>query len=96
MKNRIAICGNSLALRVPQPFAEEVALEEGSEVELSLVDGSLVLAPFSGSEWTLGRLVAGITPKNIHAETGLEPADHARSLDWRDAQAAEMHRAADQ
>src|SRR5688572_22608353 len=34
MKTKIAKWGNSLALRVPQPLAEEVGLKEGAEVEL--------------------------------------------------------------
>ena len=73
MKTRIAKWGNSLALRVPQPFAEEVGLEEGSEVELSISEGKLVLAPSDGREWTLEGLLAGITPKNVHEEIDLGP-----------------------
>ncbi|HEY7582748.1 MAG TPA: AbrB/MazE/SpoVT family DNA-binding domain-containing protein [Acidimicrobiia bacterium] len=73
MKTRIAKWGNSLAVRVPQPFAEEVGLEEGGEVELSLVDGKLVLSP-SREEWSLDRLVAGITKGNVHSEIDTGPA----------------------
>jgi antitoxin MazE len=72
MKTRIAKWGNSLAVRVPQPFAEEVGLEEGREVDLSLVDGKLVLSP-SGEEWSLDRLIAGITKDNVHTETDTGP-----------------------
>ena len=67
MRTRIAKWGNSLAVRVPQPFAEEVGLEEGREVDLSLVDGKLVLSP-SREEWSLDRLIAGIKKNNVHSE----------------------------
>ena len=72
MKTKIAKWGNSLAVRVPQPFAEEVGLEEGREVDLSLVDGKLVLSP-SREEWSLDRLVAGITKNTVHSEIDTGP-----------------------
>jgi len=72
VKTKIAKWGNSLAVRVPQPFAEEVGLEEGREVDLSLVDGKLVLSP-SGEEWSLDRLVAAITKDNVHSEIDTGP-----------------------
>lgn len=72
MKTRITKWGNCLAVRVPQPFAEEVGLEEGGEVDLSLVDGKLVLSPLR-EEWSLDRLVAGITKDNVHSEIDTGP-----------------------
>lgn len=72
MRTKIAKWGNSLAVRVPQPFAEEVGLEAGREVDLSLVDGKLVLSP-SREEWSLENLLAGITEENIHSETETGP-----------------------
>ena len=43
MRTRIQKWGNSLALRIPKSFAAEVKLEQGSEIEVSLVDGKLVV-----------------------------------------------------
>ena len=43
MKTRVQKWGNSLALRIPKSFAEEVGLRANSAVELSLVDGALVV-----------------------------------------------------
>lgn len=37
--------GNSLAVRIPQNLAKEINLTEGSEVELILEDGNLVIRP---------------------------------------------------
>lgn len=79
MKTKIAKWGNSLALRVPQPFAEEVGLAEGSEVELSLKEGKLILTPSARREWKLDRLVAGITKDNVHAEEDFGPAAGAEA-----------------
>lgn len=74
MKTKIAKWGNSLAVRVPQPFAEEVGLEEGTEVDLALDGGRLVLTPTNGRRWSLERLVERITPDNRHDEAEIGPA----------------------
>lgn len=74
MKTKIARWGNSLAVRVPQPFAEEVGIEEGTEIDLALDDGRLVLTPMNGRKWSLERLVERITPDNRHDEVEIGPA----------------------
>jgi antitoxin MazE len=60
-------------LRIPESFASEVGLQSGSAVDVSMVDGKLVIAPVTEPELTLKQLLAKITPENIHheAETGL-------------------------
>jgi len=60
--------GNSLAVRIPKPFVEELALSEGAEVELTLQGGKLILTA-AGREYALEELVERITPENRHAET---------------------------
>ncbi len=60
--------GNSLALRIPQSIAREIGLSQGSTVEVSLVDGKLVIAPVVKRKRTLERLLAQVTDENIHAE----------------------------
>ena len=60
--------GNSLALRIPKPFAEEARVEQGSVVDLSLVEGKLVAALLAAEKWTLTKLLAGVTRKNRPAE----------------------------
>ena len=68
MKTRIHKWGNSLALRIPKSFAAEVKLKQGSEVEISLVDGKLVIVPATEMEFNLEHLIAGITEENRHHE----------------------------
>lgn len=70
MKTRVRKWGNSLALRIPRPFAEEVNLQENSAVDVSVRSGKLVVVPVVDKELTLDALVDQITPKNRHDEIG--------------------------
>jgi len=69
MKTRIQKWGNSLALRIPKPFAEEVELGEDSAVDVTVRNGKLVVVPILDQQYTLEELVARITTNNRHGET---------------------------
>jgi antitoxin MazE len=43
MKTRVQKWGNSLALRIPKAFATEAGFRADAPVELSLVEGALVV-----------------------------------------------------
>jgi antitoxin MazE len=68
VRARIAKWGNSLGVRIPKAVAKEVGLNEGANVDVKVSGRNLVLAP-AHREYSLGELVAGITPKNRHGET---------------------------
>jgi len=68
MRTRISKWGNSLAIRLPKPFMEELGLGEGAEVEISVRDGQLIMTA-AGREYMLEELVRGITPQNRHQES---------------------------
>jgi antitoxin MazE len=68
MKTRVQKWGNSLALRIPKAFATEAGLRAGTAVELSLVDGTLVVQPVGPQTLTLDELLRGITDDNIPGE----------------------------
>ena len=70
MKTRIQKRGNSLAIRIPKSFAEDVGISSESEVELSLVDGQLIIAPVveQETEYRLEDLLALVTEDNLHVE----------------------------
>jgi len=68
MRARVQKWGNSLAVRIPKSFASEVKLRQDALVEISLVDGKLMVAPVEESSFTLAQLLAGITKKNLHRE----------------------------
>jgi antitoxin MazE len=72
MKTTIQKWGNSLAVRIPRPFAEEIHLEENTTVDLTIKSGKLVIAP-ADAELTLESLVEAITDENRHDEIGTMP-----------------------
>ncbi len=74
MKTRVQKWGNSLALRIPKSVAAEVGLDQDALVELSLVDGKLVVAPVVEPAVTLDQLLAGVTEDNLHREVDTGPA----------------------
>jgi antitoxin MazE len=68
MKTRIQKWGNSLALRIPRPFAEESNLHEDSAVDITVRNGKLVVVPIEEPQFSLQDLVEKITAHNRHAE----------------------------
>ncbi len=73
MQTRVQQWGNSLAVRIPRAFAAETQLDRGSLVELSVVDGVLVITPLPQPELTLDELLAGVTVDNLHGEMDTGP-----------------------
>ena len=68
MKTRVQKWGNSLALRIPKSFADEVGLQKETPVEISLSDGKLVITPELKSGPTLRQLLSKVTEENLHHE----------------------------
>lgn len=68
MKSRIHKWGNSLAIRIPKAFADEIALAPNSAVDITIMDGKLVIMPLAKPEFTLEKLLAGITDDNRHGK----------------------------
>lgn len=61
--------GNSLALRIPSAFAREISVAEGVSVDISVVDGALLVRPVDDSHvYDLDALLSGITGENRHGE----------------------------
>lgn len=67
MKTRVQKWGNSLALRIPKSFADEAGLHENAAIELSLVEGTLVIQPIT-RPLSLEQLLSGITDENRPGE----------------------------
>jgi antitoxin MazE len=74
MKSRVQKWGNSLALRIPKSFASEVGLKRETDVEITLTEGKLVIAPVAKSKATLKEMLAKINKKNLHREIDFSPA----------------------
>lgn len=73
MLTRVKKWGNSLAVRIPKPLATEVGIEQNTQVEVSLVDGKLVVAPVIKPALTLEQLLAQVTEQNLHGEVDTGP-----------------------
>jgi antitoxin MazE len=70
--------GNSLALRVPKAFADEIGASDGKAAEMTVSNGKLVIELSRPKRrkrrFTIDELVAGITPENRHQEIDWGPA----------------------
>ena len=74
MRTHVQKWGNSLALRIPKSFATEVGLQRETAVEISLVDGKLVITPVAKPKLTLKQLLAKVTKENLRHEVDTGPA----------------------
>ncbi|OFW01938.1 MAG: multidrug transporter MatE [Acidobacteria bacterium RIFCSPLOWO2_12_FULL_59_11] len=73
MRVQIRKWGNSLALRIPKPFAQDAGVREGTMVRLSVSEGRLVAAPVRARKTRLKDLLAKVTKANLHDEVGTGP-----------------------
>lgn len=73
MRVQVQKWGNSLALRIPSSFAKESHIEKGSEVELSLEAGKIVVNPVKKPAYALDDLLSGVTEDNLHSEVETGP-----------------------
>lgn len=68
MLTKVQKWGNSLALRIPKAFANGAQLSNDAIVDLSLVDGQIVITSVPKPIWTLEELLSGVQTGNIHQE----------------------------
>jgi antitoxin MazE len=68
MRVRVQKWGNSLALRIPKSFAVETALDSGTEVDLTVEEGRLIITPVETPAFSLADLLAEVSPSNLHGE----------------------------
>jgi len=68
MRIKIQKWGNSMALRIPKSFADQVSIKLGSSVDLSIQDGKIIIEPLKTEEYDLKLLVDAINEANLHNE----------------------------
>lgn len=73
MQTKVQRWGNSLAVRIPKAFADDLGLGEDSSVDMELTEGRLTLSP-AAPVYTLDDLLAGVTDENLHPEVPTGPA----------------------
>jgi antitoxin MazE len=66
--------GNSLALRIPKAVARDVQLENGSQVNLAVQNGRVIIEPTQTPKYRLEDLLNGISKKNVHRSVDTGPA----------------------
>ena len=74
MRKKINKWGNSLGLRIPKLVAAEVGLEEDSLVNLTIVNGSIVISPERETPLELEAMLKQVTEENLHGEVNTGPA----------------------
>jgi antitoxin MazE len=73
--------GNSLAVRIPKPLAEEAGLTEGDRVLMEAADGHIELRRADRAP-SLPELVAQITPENRYGETSTGKERGKETVEW--------------
>lgn len=68
MLSHLMKSGNSLAVRIPKAYAEDIGLENKSPVEIHVKNGSLILTPVKKG-YILQEMVSMINEENLHKET---------------------------
>jgi len=74
MHVRVQKWGNSLAVRIPKPLAEDAEVKEGTVLNLAVSEGKVVATPVEKKKQSLKQLLAKITRKNLHAEVDSGPS----------------------
>ena len=74
METRVQRWGNSLAVRIPKPLADEIGLKDNSPVRISLHDQQLVVVLVLKPAFSLEALLAQVTDLNRHSEVSTGPA----------------------
>jgi antitoxin MazE len=71
MVSKIQKWGNSLAVRIPKPFADSVGFDIATEVDFHIEDDRLVITKSSPSDYSLNELLSQVTSDNLHGEVDL-------------------------
>ena len=68
MHVRVRKWGNSLAVRIPKPLAEDAEIKEGTVLNLAVSEGKVVATPVPKKKLSLKQLLAKVNKKTLHDE----------------------------
>jgi antitoxin MazE len=68
MKSRVHQVHGDLTLVIPPAIASSANVADGSEVDLTVENGCIVVAAPSSSKYSLPELLAKVTDENLHGE----------------------------
>lgn len=75
MRSKIQLWGNSLALRIPKYIANQMQINNGSNVDVSMEEEKIIIKPIKDKKESLEYYLSKINDDNIHAEENYgEPA----------------------
>jgi antitoxin MazE len=73
--------GNSLAVRIPKPVAEEAGMQEGDPIEIAAARGQIKVRR-KDSIPSLKTLVSQINDENRYSERATGPARGKEAVEW--------------
>ncbi len=82
MQAQVLKWGNSLAIRIPKPIADDAHLQLGDPLEIAVAADGVVQVHRVGELPTLAQLVAQITPENRYAEISHGPEIGREAVEW--------------
>jgi antitoxin MazE len=82
MQAQVLKWGNSLAVRIPKPIADDAHLQLGDPLEIAVAADGVVQMHRAGEIPTLAQLVAQITPENRYAEISLGTEIGREAVEW--------------
>ena len=68
MQTRIRKWGNGLGVRIPKSLAQQLGIEAGCNIDLSVEDGQLIVRPRRSPKYELKQLLQSVTAENVHRE----------------------------
>jgi len=68
MNTRLQKWGNSLAVRIPKAFIDEMKIKENSSLYLEMKEGAILITPAPERRWSLKTLLSEVTEENKPGE----------------------------
>lgn len=68
MHIRLQKWGNSLAVRIPKPLAEDAKVENGTVLSLAVSEGKIIATPVKKNKQSLKQMLAKVSKKHLHAQ----------------------------
>ncbi len=68
MISRVVKWGNSLSIRIPKIFSNELNIDEDSQIEIKTEENRIIISPLPAARNSLEEMLSQINESNIHSE----------------------------
>lgn len=82
MQAQVLKWGNSLAIRIPKPIADDARLQLGDPLEIAVAADGVVQVSRVSETPSLAELVAQITPENRYKEISVGTEIGREAVEW--------------